>query len=314
MRTQRKLTDRRRGRRATTGPRLGLAAVAMALALAGCQSLGNAPGDTPDAVVPGGAPDAGAPLLQIEVSGGFVMMGYDFSRVPELTVYADGRAIVQGPQIAIYPAPALPNLQVEQLSEADVEALVAAARDAGLLAEPPVYGQPPIADAPSTFVRLTVDGRTYEHAANALGLVDGEGTTGEGAVGAGGSGGSGMTEDERAARVALAGFVATANELVGATGNGESYEITGFGVFAQPVPDGAGTTADGLEIQVLPWPIDLALADAARCTVVDGEAAQTLLATLAGASSVTQFEQDGVTYNVWFRPLLPHESGCEGLG
>ena len=163
---------------------------------------------------------------------------------------------------------------------------------------------------PTTFVTLTVDGRTYEHAANALGFVEGEGSMGEGAPPAGDSG---MTEDERAARVALAGFVATANDLVGATGNGEPYEITAFGVFAQPVPDGAGTTADGLAVQVLPWPLDVSLAGAARCTVVDGDAAQTLLGTLAGANSLTQFEQGGVTYNVWFRPLLPHESGCEGL-
>ena len=52
-------------------------------------------------------------------------------------MYDDGRAIVRGPQIAIYPAPVLPNLQVEQLSAADLDALVDAARDAGLLATPP---------------------------------------------------------------------------------------------------------------------------------------------------------------------------------
>ncbi len=70
----------------------------------------------------------------------------------------------------------------------------------------------------------------------------------------------------------------------------------------------------GLAAQVLPWPLDLALADAAECTVVDGDAAQTLLKALAGANTATLFEQDGVTYSVFFRPLLPHESGCEGLG
>ena len=65
---------------------------------------------------------------------------------------------------------------------------------------------------------------------------------------------------------------------------------------------------------MLPWPLDVPLADATECTVVDGEAAQTLQGTLAGANGATQFEQDGVTYNVWFRPLLPHESTCDGLG
>jgi hypothetical protein len=294
------------------------AAVVLALALAGCQSYGSSV-DEPDDVAPGGGTPgggtdvaAGAPLLQIEISGGFVMWGYDFSRVPEVTVYADGRAIVQGPITADYPGRALPNLQVEQLSEADLDALVAAARDAGLLAEPPVYGQPPIADAPSTFVRLTVDGQTYEHSANALGLVDGESTMGDGAVGAGDSW---MTEDEAADRAALAAFVATANELVGATGNGDAYEITGFGVMAEPAPEGSGTTADGFEVQVLPWPVaGVALADAAECVAVDGDEAATLVAALADANALTMFEQDGVTYTAWFRPLLPHESGCDGLG
>jgi len=297
---------------ATRRAGLGVAAVALALTLVGCQSLGNAPGDgVPDDVIPSGSPDADAVLLQIEVSGGFVMMGYDFSRVPELTVYADGRAIVQGPQIAIYPGPVLPNLQVEQLSEADVAALVAAARDAGLLGEAPSYGQPWITDVPTTFVRLTVDGRTFEHAAYALGFFEGE-TPADGVAPSAEE--SGITEEERAARVALAGFIATANDLVGATGDGEAYQIDAFGIFAAALPDGGATTADGLEPQVLPWPLDVPLADATECTAVDGDAAQTLLGMLADANSATLFEQDGVTYNVWFRPLLPHETGCHGLG
>jgi len=297
---------------ATRRAGLGVAAVALALTLVGCQSLGNAPGDDPpDDPIPSGSPDADAVLLQIEVSGGFVMMGYDFSRVPELTVYADGRAIVQGPQIAIYPGPALPNLQVEQLSEADVAALVAAARDAGLLAEAPSYGQPWITDVPTTFVRLTVDGRTYEHAAYALGFFEGEAPADGVAPPAEESG---ITEAERVARVALAEFIATAHDLVGATGDGEAYQIDAFGIFAQSVTFDAEGAVGGLAAQVLPWPLDVSLADAAECTVVDGDAAQTLLRALADANSATLFEQDGVTYSVWFRPLLPHESGCAGLG
>ena len=288
---------------------LGVAAAALALTLVGCQSLGDGVVDPPDGVTPG-VGDADAPLLQIEVSGGLVMMGYDFSTMPELTVYADGRAIVQGPRSDIYPVPVLPNLQVEQLSEAEVAALVAAGRDAGLLAEPPVYGQPPVADVPTTFVRLTVDGQTYEHAANALGFIYGEISMIAGVVGAGDSG---LTGDELADRVALAWFIATANELVRANGNGEAYEVSGFGMLAEPMPEGAGDWAGGHEIQVLAWPLDVALAGATECTVVDGAAAQTLLKALAGANSLTLFEQDGVTYSVWFRPLLPHESGCEGL-
>jgi hypothetical protein len=289
----------------------GVAAVALALTLVGCQSLGNAPGDDPpDDPIPGPADDA--VLLQVEVSGGFVMMGYDFSRVPELTIYADGRAIVQGPQSVLYPSLVLPNLLVEQLSEADVAALVAAARDAGLLAKPPSYGQPWITDVPTTFVRLTVDGRTYEHAAYALGFFAGEEAADDVAPPAEESG---ITEAERAARVTLAGFIATANDLVGPTGDAEAYRIEALGVFAWAMLlDAGGASAAVIEPQVLPWPLDVSLADATECTLVDGDAAQTLLRVLAGATSGTLFEQDGLTYSVWFRPLLPHESGCAELG
>ena len=293
-------------------------ALALAVTLAGCQGLQSDAGDEPVRDQPPGvAVDPDSPLLQIDLGGGFVMVGYDFSTVPQLTVYADGRVIVTGPQIEIFPAPALPNLQVEQLSEADVEALIAAAFDAGLLGEIPDYGEPLITDVPTTFVTLTVDGHQYVHAAYALGIGEGEAMAGDDDLT---PADLGITEEQLAARIALSTFIADANELVGSAGDGEFYEITAFGIFAMPatnVDEGLEDTEP--EVQVLPWPLDLALADATECTLVDGADAQVLLETLAGANQATQFEQDGAayqagaTYQVFFRPLLPHESGCEGL-
>lgn len=289
---------------------------ALAVALTGCQSMrdggvGDPPAD--DDVAPGGIPAvAGAPLLQLSFSGGFVPMGWDFANVPSLTVYEDGRAIVPGPVIAIYPGPALPNLQVEQISDDDLAAIVAAAREAGLLAAPPDYGMPNVTDVPTTFVTVTVDGQTYEHAAYALGMVDGEGGPGMGGEGWPAAD-AGLTEDQAAARATLAEFIQTANELVGASGDGEPYPIEALAMFARPVD----TNVEGAvapETQVVPWPLETALADAAECTVVEGDAAQALLAALASANQATLFEQDGVTYGAWFRPLLPHEDGCAALG
>lgn len=320
----------RRRRRLPT-PRLGAtaAAVAAVVALAGCQSLGDDTGDGggsggDDVVQPGGDDGGrdGAPLLQIEQAGGFVMPGYDFSSVPELTVYADGRAIVHGPQIEIFPPPALPNLLVVELDDAAVDAIVDAARDAGLLGEEPEYGQPPIADAPTTTVTLTVDGQTYTHAANALGFAEGMGEDGlvEDGLGEDGDDGpaddgstdDGLTDEERAARIALAEFVSDAHELVGTAGNETPYEIDAFAYVARPAAE-PGEYADEIEPQVLDWPLDLALADLDGCTVAEGDDAATLLEVLAGANTMTQFEQDGVAYEVWFRPLLPHESGCDDI-
>ena len=316
-----------------------LAAVMTLSACAGADAPGSAPtpGGTQDAT--DDALDPRLPLLQIEHSGGFVLMGTDFASVPELTVYPDGAAITHGPQIAIYPPPALPNLLRQDLTDADVDALVAAARDAGLLDAVPEYGQPPVADAPTTFVTLRVDGRELVHAAEALGI--GDGPIGQETEARDGGGAEedlpgneplpGLTDDERAARAELAAFVARAHELVGTAGEGEQYTIDAFAVMARPAPDDAaadeaeppaaegdpaGTSPapdDGLERQVLAWPLALPLADAAECVLVDGADAGTLRDTLAGASFTTLFEQDDVRYDVWFRPLLPHEEGCEDV-
>jgi hypothetical protein len=271
------------------------AAAGVLLLLAGCQSLDRGGYGLPEDDTPGAPADppaeAGAPVLQIDVSGGFVPVGWDFQAVPQLTIYEDGRAIVHGPQILIYPGPALPNLQV---SNADVDAVVAAAREAGLL-EIPDYGQPMIADLPTTFVTLTVNGQTYRHAANALDLEPG-------------SSDLGLTDTQMAARATLAEFVTAAHDLVDP--DSEPLTIGAFGILAWPAAEAIDPE---LEPQVLPWPLDLALADATECTLVEGSDAEALLDTLAEANQNTQFTQDGVTYDVFFRPLLPHESDCADL-
>lgn len=297
-------------RTARTGRTAGAMVALAALALTGCASLQSGPGGSGDGGS-GGADDGAAqtePVLQVVRSGGFVPMGYDFATVPELTVYADGVAVTHGPQVLIYPGPALPNLLTQDLSDDDLAALVDAAREAGLLEGAPEYGQPPVADAPTTYVTLTVDGETYVHEAAALGT--GDGTDGGDAAG--------LTEDERAARIALSEFVAGAHELVGTAGEGDAYDIGAFAVMALPtveVPaeEGVDAAPDEMERQVLPWPIGLSLAESGECVLVDGDEAATLEETLAGASTATLYEQDGVRYDVFFRVLLPHESGCSDL-
>ena len=54
---------------------------------------------------------------------------------PDLAI-DQGRLILHGPEMAIYPGPLLPNLQQRPLSQAGIDALVAAARAAGLLDGP----------------------------------------------------------------------------------------------------------------------------------------------------------------------------------
>ena len=366
----------RRGRRPATRRRpIAAAVAAVVVGLAGCADLNEPEGVAPGGSDPAPAPttdagetvDTGAPLLQISHGGGFVLIGTDFASVPQLTVYPDGQAITHGPQILVFPGPLLPNLITHDLDDAQVEALVAAAQEAGLLdASPAGYGQPPVADAPTTFVTLRVDGTTYRHSAEALGVTDpperqpgtvvGEGE-GEGAGEAAGEPlpenpppgpDLGLSPEEIEARQALSDFIQQAHELVGAAGEGESYDIDAFAIMARPAPEpaasgeaevppapvdggteGAGGSGSaegaegaagtspaidsGLEPDVVPWPLTVPLVEAADCLLVDGEEAGALHDVLVDANAMTHFEQAGVVYQVWFRPLLPHEDSCDDV-
>ena len=315
----------------------------LALALTGCQSLRDGAGDPPaDDVAAGGSDEApadpgpggvpagvGAPVVQVWSGGGFVPVGWDFSQVPELTVYEDGTIITPGPQIRIYPGPLLPYVLVSQLDAADVEAIVAAARAAGLLTAAPDYGMPGVADLPTTHIAITVDGVTYEHAAYALGYVSGEGMDGAGVDGAGVDGAgmdgegvdgagvppavvSGLTEEQVAARAVLAEFLTQVNGIALAEADTTEYAPTAVAMFAWALEGSDAATQP--EAEVVPWPIDTPLADAHECTVIDGDAASVLLTALGTATQTTYFEQDGVTYQAWVRPLLPHETSCAAIG
>ncbi len=55
-------------------------------------------------------------VLRIEQSGGFVAVQYNLTRMPMLTLYGDGLIVTPGPQIEIYPGPALPALAQQRLT------------------------------------------------------------------------------------------------------------------------------------------------------------------------------------------------------
>ena len=51
-------------------------------------------------------------VLRIDVSGGFLAPGVALTHLPMFSLYGDGRVIREGPQIEIYPQPALPAITV----------------------------------------------------------------------------------------------------------------------------------------------------------------------------------------------------------
>jgi hypothetical protein len=261
-------------------------------------SPGPTPGDStlpPEAPPPTPAPSAyehptGSDdvVVWIGVEGGFVPVEVAFQHLPSLLVTGDGRAIQQGPQIAIYPGPLLPNLQQRTITEEGIQQLLGLADEHGLF-QPGSYKGPEdtIADAPYTVVRLTADGTTIEHRAYALG-IDG---------------------DEEGDRARLAEFVALATDLAAAVGEDElgpeePYESETYRIRATVVDD---TSGFDIEPTVVDWPetASVRLTDATQCAVVPVDEVVDLFAE---ATQLTFFREDGVVYQVSAVPALPGDS------
>ena len=270
------------------------AAVALLL-LTACADAGGAAREAPEPSPP--APSPPTPddlLLRVEQTGGFGTPAMLASRLPLVSVYADGRMITQGPQILSYPPPALPNLQVRRLSRADAQAMVERARAAGIGGPPVDYGHPTVADEPS--IRVTVGDDVVE--VYALGEE------------------GGLSADQLRARRRLRELVSALTD-VAPSGSDARYEPAAVAAVATPWRLGEGD--EGLpEPPEVAWPgPDLpgeSIGPETGCVVAaEPRAVRDILAKAAKATSLTPWRSAGKRWTVALRPLLPDESGCADL-
>lgn len=292
-------------------------AVAVLLLVAAC--VPRAPGgDGRPSPGPDPAPPAEGLVLQVAHTGGFVTPQLLASRPPLVSVYADGRVITQGPQIEIFPPPALPNLQVQHVDADAVPELVDRALRAGV-AESGDLGRPPVADLPSTrFTLVTQDG-THVREVYALGAEEPPGPPGGNETGDDGPGGP--TAGQRAARAEL-------QELLGALGDPASVlPADAVGASEDYVPDAvAGVVTEWtdpqgeLEHRPVPWPGPPLPGEpfeprlGLHCVLAAGDQAEAVLAAARSASTATPWlSEDGRRWSVALRPLLPHEEDCTDL-
>ncbi|HET7678329.1 MAG TPA: hypothetical protein VFK38_10825 [Candidatus Limnocylindrales bacterium] len=282
-----------------------LAPILLALLASAC---GLAPGGSPAPSSP--VPPSGADQLvfRIETRGGNVPPEWSFSNLPSLSIYGDGRVVTMGPQVAIYPGPAMPNLQVQRLSPAGISALLAAARDAGLLVGIARIDHNGVADAATTRVTIVADGRVHRIDAYYL----------EGADDAM------VPEQQRPLRRALAAFLARVADAPTFFGPELTAESQPYVPHAMRLLTRAGDAAQMPEpglVNVRDWPIKAVplltagvpaegFGEAARCVLLEGGALVANLAVLSAANELTMWRDAGVTYLVRFRPLLPDETGC----
>ena len=271
-------------------------AAAVLIGLAGCGEGGAAtPGSPSTASV---LPAADGLVLRAEYTGGFVSPSATTGRLPLVSVYADGRVISEGPVAAIYPGPALPNLQVQRIDQAAVQDLVDRAMDAGVAATSDL-GTPPVADAPSTRFTLVTASDTYVREAYALSEAPAEGT--------------GLTQEQQAARSKLSDLLSA---LTDTTASSTPYAPDKVAALATPWVD----PQDGLAQPDVAWPGPAlpgtstgGLPDLS-CVTATGDQAQALVAAARSATATTPWvTPDGARWSVTFRPLLPDESGCADL-
>ena len=230
-------------------------------------------------------------VVSYEEVGGFTTREFAFQRTPNVLVAGDGRAFSPGAQIEIYPGPLLPAVQVWTLGEDGIQDVLAAADDAGLLAEIE-YDQPAnIADATTAVVTIDANGETFVHEAYALGI-------------GGGPGGAESTPERQALLDFTTELVVIASP--GPTGDVALYEPDAYAIEALSVDD---LSAYGSEIEptVVDWPADASvrLADAPSCTVIAADEVDEVFAT---ANQLTFFDDAGVVYQVLVRPVLPGRS------
>jgi hypothetical protein len=289
----------------TIAPGFRAAAAASLFLLVACAQDGG------DAAPPADAPaprDPDTVALRIDHTGGFLAPADSIARLPIVTIYGDGRAILQGPVPAIYPGPALPNVQVINISAADVDKLVARATGAGVGTAKDL-GQPPVADAPST--RFTVDTEGGPATTEVYALSESGADTG-----------SGLSADQVAARNKLRDLVTAVNDLPGTlgikAGSEQPYEPAALAAIATPyvAPDPATV---GKEQPAVAWPGPALPGTAVGkgletgCVTVTGADTAKVLAAADKANAATPWTSGGRKWTVNLRPLLPDETGCADL-
>jgi hypothetical protein len=251
---------------------------------------------------PTGATDV---VIRIVTGGGFVPIEYNVTLIPEFTLYGDGRIVETGPTTLEYPGKALPNLQTAVVPESVVQTMLAAAKEAGLFQNGVDYGQPGVADVPTTTITVTAAGAAYTSQIYALGFSEG----------------GNLTLQQQQARAAISDLVGKLEDpstLTDVQPAWEAYDFTALKVFSRPVDTTASTESTDVRPNHLPWPLaDLATAgkvvenaQGLREVVISGDDLTLLKPLLGQATQITLWKSGDKEYNLWLRPLLPDEAAA----
>lgn len=268
---------------------------AVALATSGCADAGEEV-EVGGEGSPGGS-DGGL-FVSVEVGGGFSPVGADFRQPPTATVYADGTVFAPGAITLQYPGPAILPVFTGSIAQPEIDEILAAAEEAGLTEERSEWGDPPVADAPTTTITVVVDGEARVNSIYALGSEGGP------------PGAPGQAEgDSEGARQQAQDFVDLVSSKVTESAQ-EQYEPDRYRVL--PIEPGTGPQPDpAVQPQSRDWPYPDLTLEPFRCVAVTGDRATQFGEALAESSEITLWRtESGEEFFLSVRATLPHEPDC----
>ena len=286
----------------------------IAVVLAGCSVAGGSP-----SVEPSGSPTSGGIsyptgaddlVIRLRYVGGFAPPSAHVLDLPVISIYGDGTVIVPGAVPAIYPGPALPNLQRATITPAGMQDLLEAAREAGVFGPDAHYDMGGIMDASSSEFTVNADGSVHTISAYALFESGGREPQNPGADPA-------VTE-ARAKLLIFQNQLGNLEALLGPdVGDATPYVAEALQLL---VSDGAPVDEQALGQNPIEWPLTEPLAAfgetmpnlilGERCGVVAGPDVDVLLPLFGQANTLTPWTDEGAAFGIAVRPLLPGEEGC----
>ncbi len=223
-----------------------------------------------------------------------------FSFPPAAVITGDGRYLVPGAMLAIFPGPLVMPLVAHQVSETGRETIIGWARELGLLAgRTDFVGELGLPGGMTGRIELTVDGRLV----TLTGVPEVDGVLEPGTPVA-------FAELWRR----IASLPAT---LPAELGPEQPYTPAAYAILVGPPP---GPQA-GIPGSIADWPLEIPLASfgapvmdgSYRCGLADGEDAAILRPALEAANQLTQWTQDpetSATFGLTVRPIVAGENPC----
>jgi hypothetical protein len=238
--------------------------------------------------------------VRIEQTGGMMPPWETLRWYPSVAFYADGRLITQGPQVELYPGPALPSLVVTHFSQDAIDQVLQWAAQAGLQGPDRQLG-PMILDAGSTvFTVVHAAGTTHHTSVTDLSANDPE-------IGA-----LRQFQDVMSnLRQWLADDVAS---------DETPYLFDRLRVISFPAD--LASLPDPQFAQTVDWPLSSPATRGQswgepadyRCWELTGDDLETVRALFSQANELTLYRaDDDVTYQFSLHPLLPDDEACPGF-